>query len=136
MSISIFLITHPNVGTGILETALAIVKDTAVTTTYLEIAMDSNVEEQKRKAQNICDEINNGDGVLILTDLYGATPSNVACALYKKGDIDIISGLNLPMLLRILNYPSKELGKLCNIALSGANRGIVLFGETYKGIEK
>jgi PTS system ascorbate-specific IIA component len=66
-----------------------------------------------------------GDGVLVLTDVYGATPSNVADKLAAHGlSIHRVSGLNLPMLLRVLNYAEQSLGELAHTAAQGGRTGI------------
>lgn len=66
-----------------------------------------------------------GDGVLILADIYGATHTNVACRLLRPGAIELIAGVNLPMLIRVLNYRHLSLTKLTEKALSGGPEGIV-----------
>ena len=64
--------------------------------------------------------------MLILTDLYGSTPSNIANRLIDTHNASVISGANLPMLLRILNYPEMSLEALCDKAANGARDGIVV----------
>ena len=70
-------------------------------------------------------KLDHGQGVLILTDIYGSTPSNIACALSTKENVRIISGINLPMLIRVLNYPNLELDELVLKAISGGQEGIM-----------
>lgn len=70
------------------------------------------------------DRLQSGDGVLILTDMYGSTPSNVANRLMAKDGIQIVSGINLPMLLRVLNYPELGLEELVQKAVSGGRDGV------------
>ena len=60
-------------------------------------------------ASHACSELDEGYGVLVLTDLYGSTPSNIAHQLMDRHRINIISGTNIPMLLRILNYQYSNL---------------------------
>ena len=69
-------------------------------------------------------DLDDGDGVLILTDIYGATPSNIACALHSGGGSRVVSGLNLPMLIRAFNYPDDDLTGLVERAREGGTRGI------------
>ena len=71
-------------------------------------------------------ELDTGDGVLVLTDVCGATPSNIACRLVSLGRVMVVSGLNLPMLMRILNYPNLSLEELAERAVSGGRQGIML----------
>ncbi|MBW3546289.1 MAG: hypothetical protein KY428_11955, partial [Bacteroidetes bacterium] len=61
-----------------------------------------------------------GDGVLVLTDAFGSTPSNIAMRLSRQSGVTVVSGLNLPMLLRVMNYPQLSLEELqINNALPG-----------------
>ena len=82
-----------------------------------------------KQARLICDSLNQGDGILVLTDMYGSTPSNVANRLLGKSHIQAVAGINLPMLVRVLNYPSLNLHEMVNKALSGGHDGILLCGE-------
>ena len=70
------------------------------------------------------DRLQGGDGVLVLTDMFGSTPSNVASRLMARDGIQIVSGINLPMLLRVLNYPELGLEELVQKAVSGARDGV------------
>lgn len=70
-------------------------------------------------------ELDQGDGVLILADIYGATHTNLACRLLHRGRIELISGANLPMLLRVLNYRHLRLDDVIDRALAGGCGGIV-----------
>ncbi len=70
-------------------------------------------------------ELDQGDGVLILADVYGTTHTNLACRLLKRGRIELIAGANLPMLLRVLNYRDSALEDVIDRALAGGSGGIV-----------
>ena len=69
--------------------------------------------------------VDSGEGVLILADIYGATHINVACRLLERNRIELVTGLNLPMLIRVLNYRDQPLHELIEKALSGGMEGIV-----------
>ncbi len=70
--------------------------------------------------------LDKGKGVLVLTDLFGATPSNIACKLLYPGHIEGVAGVNLPMLLRALNYRDQLLlPELVEKVLSGGTEGIM-----------
>jgi PTS system mannose-specific IIA component len=92
------------------------------------IAVDANCDPDQLfdKADKLCDRLDDGSGVLVLTDLYGSTPSNIANRLIDTHNVRVISGANLPMLLRILNYPDMSLEALCDKAADGARDGIVV----------
>lgn len=70
-------------------------------------------------------EVNEGEGVLIFADVYGATHTNLACRLLERGRIELIAGVNVPMLLRALNYRRLPLAELIDRALAGGSGGIV-----------
>jgi len=70
--------------------------------------------------------VNDGSGVLVLTDMYGSTPSNIANSFKQQTDIQVIAGVNLPMFIRILNYPDLSLSEMTEKALSGGHDGIIL----------
>ena len=70
--------------------------------------------------------VDTGRGVLILTDIYGATPSNLAIKLLEPGRIEGIAGVNLPMLLRALTYREKDLETLVTKAVAGGRDGVML----------
>ena len=64
--------------------------------------------------------------MLVLTDLYGSTPSNIATRLIDRHKLSVISGVNIPMLIRTLNYPEMDMDALCEKAINGARDGIII----------
>ena len=70
-------------------------------------------------------KIDQGDGVLILVDIYGSSHTNAACWLLSPGRIELVSGVNLPMLVRVLNYRHLPMNELLRKAQSGGTEGIV-----------
>ncbi len=74
--------------------------------------------------------IDQGQGALIMADVYGATHTNVACTLLERGRIELITGVNLPMLLKALNYRDLPMDDLIDKALSGGCGGIVCAART------
>ena len=127
MSTSILLITHNNIGQSICETAAAIRGDTVDDVKCLSIPAHLQPEHLGYFAdlvRNTIELLNNDGGKLILTDIYGATPNNLARYFSEDNEIQVISGLNLPMLVRVLNYRDKPLLELVDIALEGGHKGI------------
>jgi PTS system ascorbate-specific IIA component len=80
-------------------------------------------------------EVDEGDGVLIFADVYGATHTNLACRLLERGRIELIAGVNVPMLLRTLNYRRLPLEELIDRALTGGSGGIVCPGNPARPAE-
>jgi PTS system ascorbate-specific IIA component len=66
-----------------------------------------------------------GKGVMLLTDIYGATPSNIGTKLLQPGRVEGIAGVNLPMLLRVLTYREKDMQTLIQRAVSGGCDGVL-----------
>jgi PTS system ascorbate-specific IIA component len=74
--------------------------------------------------------LDQSQGVLILADVFGATHTNLACRLLERGHIELIGGVNLPMVLRALNYRELPMDELMDKALSGGCGGIVCAGAS------
>jgi PTS system ascorbate-specific IIA component len=92
-----------------------------------EVAANADPDQMLRAAAANARGLDHGDGVLVLSDLYGATPCNIAQRLPDLGvRMHCVSGLNLPMLLRVLNYPEQSLDELAQTAASGGRGGIVV----------
>jgi PTS system ascorbate-specific IIA component len=69
--------------------------------------------------------LDQGAGVLVLTDIFGATPSNIACKLLEPGRVQGVSGVNLPMLIKALTYRDQSMEVLIEKALHGAHDGMI-----------
>ena len=109
MSVGILVISHGNIGLSFIDTAKQMIGQNTLKIKALDanITLDANIEstldELYTKASSLVKEVDQGDGVLILTDLFGSTPSNIAHRLYEKNNISVVTGINLPMLIRILS---------------------------------
>ena len=129
MSIGLLLITHNTIGSALLESATKMLGICPLLTETLAVSSDSNPDELRAQARGMVEALNQGDGVLILTDMYGSTPSNVAMSVFKEGEIEVVTGVNLPMLVRVLNYCHLDLEHLSAKAVSGGCEGIILTDE-------
>lgn len=123
MSVGILIISHPGVGSAILHAATRILGERTLPTKCLEVPPDSALGALKFSAQEMLKELDSGDGVIILTDIFGATPNNMARDINRENTC-VISGLNLPMLIRVYNYPTESLDKLVNKAVEGGKLSI------------
>lgn len=124
MSVSVLIITHNSIGASLLGTVNFILKDIPIKTKVLSASQHSDIEELVEKALLIVREIDDGDGVLVLTDLLGSTPNNIAAKLLDHNNVSVVSGINLPMLLRVMNYPDLDIDQLTEKAISGGMDGI------------
>jgi len=77
------------------------------------------------RAREIVKSLDSGDGVLIFSDIYGASPSNLAGKLLKAGRVEGIAGVNLPMLVRAFTYRSRDIDTLLKRAVSGGCDGVL-----------
>ena len=125
MTVAILLISHNQIASELINTAQQMLAPYSVATTILSISIDDNPDDIRLKFMQTLHEIDQGDGTLILTDMYGSTPSNIACGVSERHDIRIVSGLNLPMLIRVLNYPHLNLNELEQKAITGGQDGVV-----------
>jgi PTS system ascorbate-specific IIA component len=125
MSVGILLLTHEEMGSALIATAHHILGRMPITVEAHAIPPGSDAEVALAETLAHARKLDAGDGVLVLTDVYGATPSNVADKLTAHGlSIHRVSGLNLPMLLRVLNYAEQSLGELAQTAAHGGRTGI------------
>lgn len=127
MTVSLLLVTHEGIGAQLVTVADAIVKQGMIPITRISVPSDLEPEELGKYAdliRNTIHEQDHGDGVLVLTDIFGATPDNLARYFSQDRNARVISGINLPMLLRVLNYASQSLEQLCETALRGGVAGI------------
>lgn len=126
MSVSLLIVAHAPLGQAVLDVAVDTLGNNPLNTEVLDIVRDSEPDIAKIQVQRQVEELDQGDGVLVLTDIYGSTPSNIACALQGNENVRIVTGINLPMLFRVMNYASLDLDSLTEKALSGGHDGIML----------
>ena len=127
MACGILLVTHPGVGAAILAVATALLRHLPLKAEAFEVPFDADLEALLPQASAALRRVDGGDGVLVLTDLYGASPSNLAAKLARLGTpVRRVSGISLPMLLRVMNYPELGLDELPAVAAAGARNGVVI----------
>jgi PTS system mannose-specific IIA component len=126
MNVGLLLITHNDLGHYLLDTASSILGSCPVRSRFLNVPAGCDPDRLLESACALYRELDQGDGVLVLTDLYGSTPSNIAARLLEKYNILVISGVNVPMLVRILNYPTCSLEEMAHKALTGARDGVII----------
>ena len=121
MKVGILIITHSDIGKQLLLTATSVFGESF----RVEILSVDNYDQpndvkEQKKYVNFLD---NGNGVLVLTDIVGTTPSNIASSIDYK-NIKIVAGLNLSMILNVFNYPNDSLDDLSVKAIEGGTDGI------------
>lgn len=123
----LLIIAHNHIGQQMLETVTDMLDRSQTHVRSLNVMQDDDPVDLLARARRLVDEIDQGCGILVLTDMYGSTPSNIAHRLADaRHEVRVISGINLPMLVRALNYADLSLEDLTEKALSGAREGILL----------
>jgi PTS system ascorbate-specific IIA component len=125
MTVSVLLMTHENIGEIILQTTRRVLGVCPLQTRSLGVTFDSDPDQVLEEARQMVRALDSGDGVLILTDMFGSTPSNLAHKLSEPGKVMVVTGLNLPMMIRIMNYPNLDLAQLVEVAVAGGKDGVL-----------
>ena len=126
MSTALFFITHEGIASNLIRTGEAIIKKKNNNLSYAEIPMDTDVDSMIENIENELRHLDLEEGVIFITDIYGSTPSNIAQLVTGRYDAELISGVNLPMIMRLLNYRDSPIKTLVQKALDGAVQGIQL----------
>lgn len=127
MTVSILLITHEEVGNALLSAVTRTLGELPLPTTVVTVTYDTDPALLIPRLEELTQNIGYGQGVLILTDLYGSTPCNIAQQLKGNSQIRIVTGLNLPMLIRVMNYPTLTVDELVQKAYTGGHDGIITY---------
>ncbi len=125
MSVGLLLITHNGIGDLLLQTAENIFGNPPLKCGAVPVTDNSDREQLLRQATQLADRLDDGEGVLVLTDLFGSTPANIATDLQQEDRINVVSGVNLPMVLKVFNYASLDLATLTEKVLSGGQKSIL-----------
>ncbi len=123
--IGILLITHGTLGESLIHNAIHVLNKRPPSVRQLGVTAQDDPLLLLPQAQTLVKELDTGAGVLILTDMYGGTPSNVAAKLIVPGKAEAVAGLSLPMLIRALTYREKTLDVMITKAISGGRDGVL-----------
>jgi PTS system ascorbate-specific IIA component len=126
VSVGLLIVSHDDVGAALFKAATSVLGMCPLQVVLISVHRGDDPERVQVEALRRIGELDsNGDGVLVLTDMYGSTPSNIASRLQNAGKVRVIAGLNLPMLVRILNYPRLGLDELVRKAVDGGREGVM-----------
>ncbi len=123
--IGIFLITHGTFGESLVQNVCHVLNKRPQLVAQLGIAAQDDPQEMLEIAKQLLEQVDGGEGVLVMTDILGATPSNIALKLLEPGRIEGIAGVSLPMLLRALTYRKNGMETLMEKAISGGRDGVI-----------
>ena len=127
--IGILIVAHGALGESLIDCATHVMGSRPALLKQFGIDMHDDPATLLPVMQKVVRDLDEGDGVLILSDIYGATPCNIVSKLVKQNSVEGIAGVNLPMLVRALTYRNGNLTKLAEKALSGGQEGVINFTE-------
>lgn len=129
----LLLITHGYVGEAMLAMAVETLGRQPMPAQCLAVTADDEPSELLAQGRRIIADLDS-ENVIVLTDLFGSTPSNIAARLLQEFDgMFMIAGLNVPMLIRLLNYAGQEASVLVTKAIDGGRNGIFVYDPDYDG---
>ena len=124
MNVGILIITHSDIGKQMLLTATSVYGANPFRVELLSVDNFDQPNDVRQLCQKYVNFLDKGNGVLVLTDIIGTTPSNIAKSI-KHRRIKVVAGLNLSMILNVFNYPKFSLEKLAEKAIEGGVEGIM-----------
>ena len=127
--IGILIVSHGAFGESLIHSASHVLGRRPVYLRQLGVTVHDDPDDLKPVAEDLIRFLDQGQGVLVLSDIYGATPSNIASRLLVPGRVEGIAGVNLPMLIRALTYREEPLESLLARTLAGACEGVVRMGS-------
>jgi mannose PTS system EIIA component len=128
--IGILVIAHGSLGESLIHCVSHVLGKTPPQLHYFAVGTDVDPADLLPQAQQLVAQLNTGAGVIILSDMYGATPCNLVTKLLSANHVEGVAGVNLPMLVRVLNYRDKPLKTCLEKAISGGRDGVVHFTKT------
>ena len=128
--IGVLIIAHGSLGESLIHCVSHVLGKTPPQLSYFAVSTDIDPADLLPQAKQLVEKLNTGAGVIILSDMYGATPCNLVTKLLAPNHVEGIAGVNLPMLVRVLNYRDKPLKTCVDKAISGGRDGVVHFTKT------
>jgi PTS system ascorbate-specific IIA component len=123
--VGILLLTHAPLGNAFIEAATHVFRGRPERLEAIDVRADEDPAEVNRRAKEVIARLDDGAGVLVITDVMGGTPSNCTKRLGESGHVEVIAGISLPMLLRALTYRNDTIDVVVEMALAGGQSGAV-----------
>lgn len=129
--IGLFLLTHGSYGEALIQCACHVLNRRPPQLAQLGVTPADDPLDILPTARAWVDLVDGGQGVLVLTDIFGATPCNVAMKLLDPGRIEVVAGVNLPMLVRALTYRDRDdMASLVRKTVAGGRDGVIQVRRT------
>lgn len=123
--VGVILVTHADYGTALLRAAEFILgPQNDCTSISVDVSQEVGVTVTRLK--DAVDRLDKGGGVIILTDMFGGTPTNLSLSLLASGNVEVVTGVNLPMLLKVFGSRTTPLAELASEAGEAGGKGIVV----------
>ena len=123
--IGVLIVAHGELGESLVAAVTHVLGARPPQFDVFPVAADDDPLVLLPRARDAVAAVDTGDGVAVLADLYGATPCNLAVKLADAGHVEVIAGVNLPMLVRAFTYRTKSLDTLVRKAISGGCEGVL-----------
>ncbi|OGR37524.1 MAG: PTS sugar transporter subunit IIA [Desulfovibrionales bacterium GWA2_65_9] len=124
----VLVVTHGEVGAALLDAAQMILGPQQGVAA-VSVQVSKGVEDILVALKSGVSSLDTGLGVIVLTDLFGGTPTTLSLSLFKNGNLEVVAGVNLPMLLKVLQDRTLTLSELASRAKTAGQQGIVVPGE-------
>jgi PTS system mannose-specific IIA component len=132
--IGIVIVTHSQLGDALIDAAEFILGNRPDTMVPVSIDLKENVDKLRKKIAEAIKQVDNKKGVLILTDMFGGTPSNLSYSFLEEGKVEVISGVNLPILIKAVDIQKDmELSDLAQKLEAFGKKSISLASGILKG---
>ncbi len=128
--IGILIIAHGNLGESLIHCMSHVLGKKPPQLMHFAVGTDDDPTDLLPHAQQLVKQLDTGEGVLILSDMYGASPCNLVIKLLSPNQVEGVAGVNLPMLVRLLNYRDKPIKFCLEKAISGGRDGVVHFTKS------
>lgn len=123
--VGILLLTHAPLGQAFIAAVAHVFRGETERFEAIDVTADQDIAEVHDLARAAIARLDDGTGVLVITDIKGGTPSNCCNSLTVPGQVEVIAGISLPMLLRAITYRRDNLDVVVEMALAGAQSGAV-----------
>jgi PTS system mannose-specific IIA component len=132
--IGLVIVTHSGLGEALIEAAESIVEGPLGAATAVSVDLRQSAEQMREKINTGIKAVDQGRGVLILTDMFGGTPSNLSLSFLEEGRIEVLTGVNLPVVIRAAKMrKDKNLSELAESLQAYGRKSISLASSVLKG---
>jgi PTS system mannose-specific IIA component len=128
------VVSHGNIGKEMVRVARSIVTDVPPMV-GVALEHDEDVRQMRQKIEQAIQEVDRQGGILLLSDMFGGTPSNLCLSFLQEGKIEVITGVNLPMLIKLANFREKQpLSEIASFIKEYGQKNIALAGQVLKTV--